>query len=89
MKVGQHLPDLHERFVHVHSPVAVLEVCLCEFVLLDELSVEVPARGARRNASECMVNSNTFLVLDLSYQNSKQNERGLSFLVCMFIFLNL
>ena len=37
-----YLSDLHERLVHVCSSVAILQVCLRQFVLLDELSVEIP-----------------------------------------------
>lgn len=46
-KLSRYLSNLHEGFVHVHSPVAVLQVRFRQFVLLDELSVEIPAKRRR------------------------------------------
>ena len=43
-----YLSDLHEGLIHVCSSVAILQVCLRQFVLLDELSVEIPEQEKNR-----------------------------------------
>ena len=43
-----YLADLHEWLIHVCSSIAILQVCLRQFVFLDELSVEIPEQEKNR-----------------------------------------
>lgn len=39
-----HLSYFHQRLIHIHTAVAVLQVSFCQLVLFNELCVEVPAK---------------------------------------------
>lgn len=60
--IETYLSYLHKWFVHVNPSVAILQVCLCQFVLLDELCVEVPTleRGERKCITQHHIKIITF-----------------------------
>lgn len=54
-----YLSNLHQRFVHIDSSVAILQICLGQFVLLYKLCIEVPNRGGKKKSLHKQRQTNT------------------------------